>query len=343
MIPTFTGMPLAMSEAAYAELKKVLERQAEAAVDQQAKMTAGISPRSGGYQTVGRVALINVSGILLPHASALAEFFGYIGCDSIGAQVDAALADKGINKIALRVDSPGGSVFGVQELADKLRVAREQKPIVAVADGEAASGAYWVISQASEVFCSPSSMVGSIGVIVDHVSYADAEKKLGIQTTLIRSTDQKQASHPSFPLSAEAKADIQAIVDSFYAKFLAGVGKGRGVTAAKVVSDFGGGRMLVAEDARRVGMVDGIASLETVLKRIVGGGSSFAIAAEQRALEVGAEGFKQKAAMKVRSLDVEKSAADAKKKLAELEAQKGKPVYPVDRRSAVERARQVSR
>jgi signal peptide peptidase SppA len=337
MIST-TGIPWAMTEERLSELKKLIEH---ATTD---SALNAISPgRSSGYSVVGRVGVINVMGILLPHADAIDRMFGCIGCDDIGQQIDAAVADKSLTKVVLRIDSPGGSVYGTQELADKIRGLREQKPIVAIADSVSASGAYWVSSQASELFASPSGMVGSIGVIVEHTSYADAEKKLGIATTLVRSTPQKQESHPSFALSAEALADVQSIVNGFYAKFLAGVAKGRGVTTAKVASDFGGGRMKMAEDARRAGMIDGVASFETVMKRIVGGGSALSLVAEQKVAEIGAEGLKQRAAMKVRSLDVEKSAADAKKKLAELEAQKGKPHYPADRRSAAERAREVSR
>ena len=85
--------------------------------------------------------------------------------EAFGAAFDRAAADSSIGAIVLNIDSPGGSVYGVEELADKIYKARGTKPVYAVANSLAASAAYWIGSAASQLYVTPSGEVGSIGVL----------------------------------------------------------------------------------------------------------------------------------------------------------------------------------
>ena len=103
----------------------------------------------------GGIAVIRVYGPIVQRASQLGPCEGGIGAEDIGAALTAAVNDETVSQILLDVDSPGGSVFGISELADQIRAARAQKPIIGVANSLAASAAYWLLSQCSEAYCTP--------------------------------------------------------------------------------------------------------------------------------------------------------------------------------------------
>jgi signal peptide peptidase SppA len=283
----FFGTVWAISEDKYRQIRSILltRNAGIKAFDEELDAAAAVK-RTGGYQTVGKVAIIPIMGVIHHRAGAMEEASGGIGAEAIGQQFDAAIADKSVNRIVLQIDSPGGSVFGVPELAEKIRKGREVKKVIAVADPVAASAAYWLGSQASEFYVSPSGQVGSLGVIAEHTDFSKAEEADGIKTTVIKSAEFKQEAHSSFPLSSEAALHLQTQVNQYHQSFLSAVAKGRGVSVAKVSVDFGQGRMLMADDARSAGMVDGIASMEAVMRRLGAEISKTAAMARARAVEV---------------------------------------------------------
>ena len=113
-----------------------------------------------------KVAVIDVGGIITPYPNILSMLFGGTNIASIEAQFMAAMEDPEISGILFRVDSPGGLITGVEELASTIAAARGRKPIVAYAYGNAASAAYWIASAADQIVAGPTTMLGSIGVAV---------------------------------------------------------------------------------------------------------------------------------------------------------------------------------
>jgi signal peptide peptidase SppA len=182
-------------------------------------------------------------------------------------QFRAALADDTVKAIVFDVDSPGGDVDGIQELSDEIFNARGQKKIVAVANTMAASAAYWLASAADEFVVTPSGMVGSIGVFTTHNDVSEMDKMMGLKVTYISAGKFKTAANPDEPLSPEAEAAIQSVVDSFYDAFVSGVARNRGVAATDVKNGFGQARCVVAKDALKLHMVDKIATLDQTLAR----------------------------------------------------------------------------
>jgi ClpP class serine protease len=146
----------------------------------------------------------------------------------------------------------------VPELADEIYAARSQKPITAFVDTMAASAAYWLASQATEVIITPSGRVGSIGVFGLHMDHSQELAKAGIFPTFIQAGKYKTEANPLQPLSDDAKAAWQARVEAMYGVFVRDVARGRGVTADAVRSEFGEGRMVDAKDAVTKGMADQI-------------------------------------------------------------------------------------
>lgn len=287
ILTAFFGSPWAIAEDKYQQIRALLLERASGRAATEADIVAAVGQRrQGGYSVVGKTAVIPIMGVIAPRVGQLEESSGGIGADAIGQQIDAAAADKTVSKIVLQIDSPGGSVYGVQELAAKIRSARDQKKVVAVADHVAASAAYWLGSQASEFYVSPSGQVGSIGVIAEHVDESARDERKGIKTTLIKAGEFKQEGHPSQPLSAEALAAVQTTINTYYESFLGDVAKGRGVTVANVRENYGKGRMMTAGDAKAAGMVDGIATFETVMRRLGSEVSKSAATARARLVEI---------------------------------------------------------
>lgn len=216
------------------------------------------------------VAVLPLYGIIEQKPSLFGWLFGGTSTEMFAADLRMALADTAVKAILIDVDSPGGSVYGVEELANELRAAKGKgKPIEAIANSEAASAAYHIASQVP-LTASPSAMVGSIGVVYVHQDWSQAYEKLGVKTTVITSGKYKWEGSEYAPLTEEARAYLQRISDHYYGSFVANVAKGRGVTEARVRNDFGQGRMVVAKEARAAGMVDRVATFAQTYLRLGG-------------------------------------------------------------------------
>lgn len=159
------------------------------------------------------------------------------------------LADETVGQILIDIDSPGGSVYGVSELASEIIKARAQKPVIAVANSLAASAAYWIGCSASEFYVTPGGEVGSIGVWQAHFDYSKALEEDGVKPTLISAGKFKVEGNPYVPLDEQAQAFMQSRVDDYYNAFVEAVAIGRGVSINDVKTGMGEGRVLGADAA----------------------------------------------------------------------------------------------
>lgn len=221
----------------------------------------------------GAVAVIPIYGVLTPRPSMLHMLFGLgaLTPDSIVNVVEAAMNDSDVNAIVLDVDSPGGSVAGIPEAADRLSKIRASatKPIIAISNQVMASGAYWLAAAAAhEIVATPSSITGSIGVISSHVDASGFYEQIGINVEFIVAGQYKAESADTGPLSESARAHVQGQVDYFYGLFVSAVARGRGVSNGAVRSTMGEGRVLVADAARDVSMVDRVESMNALIERL---------------------------------------------------------------------------
>lgn len=234
---------------------------------------AGAAGRRGaaGSPVTGSVAVIPMMGTMAQRIGAMERASGGTSTEEIGRQFDAALRNPDVGAIVLHIDSPGGSVAGVPELAAKIRAARGQgKRIVAVADTLMASAAYWTGSAADEVVAAPSALVGSIGVFSVHVDATQASERMGLKRTIVRAGRYKAEGNPWEPLSDEARAAMQAQVDELYEQFTADVAAQRGTSPKAVRAGYGEGRVLSAKQAVAAGLVDRVATLDDVLAELTG-------------------------------------------------------------------------
>jgi signal peptide peptidase SppA len=180
------------------------------------------------------VAVIPIHGLLTRRSGLFNSFFGATSYEEIHELISSALEDAGVHSILLDIDSPGGEVGGLFDLADFIYESRDMKPICAVANDCAFSAAYAIASASSKIFVNRTSGVGSIGVIATHVDISEMDKKEGIKYTTIFAGDRKNDLSPHEPLTDEAIADLQKEVDRLYEMFVAMVARNRNISIAQV-------------------------------------------------------------------------------------------------------------
>lgn len=240
------------------------------AVDDGETFTTRNAARSRATTASGEgnlIAVVPLFGTMMQHADLFTEWSGGTSTTRLGQDLRKFDADPDIGAIVLEVHSPGGQIFGTEELADVVReiAAGDRTRIVAVANSMAASAAVWVATQAEEFVSTQGGWIGSIGVVVIHTDFSGAEEQAGIKTTLVATPAKKAEGNPYEPLGEDVRAEIERDNDKAYAKFRGAVARGRGVTAQTVDEEFGGGGMLLADDAVSAGLVDRIATIDRVI------------------------------------------------------------------------------
>jgi signal peptide peptidase SppA len=149
-------------------------------------------------------------------------------------EIEDAATDPAIRGILLDIDSPGGEVAGVFDLADTIYGARSAKPVFAVANSDAFSAAYLLASGAERIYAGRTSGLGSIGVIVTHLDVSASDEKLGYKYTIIHAGARKADFHPHAPLSEKARGVIETEVDRTYALLVNTVARNRGLSEAAI-------------------------------------------------------------------------------------------------------------
>jgi len=216
---------------------------------------------------VDAVQVLPVFGTLSARQNMLSDFSGGTSAEMLSKQLRAALMDPQISAIVLDIDSPGGTVSGNTEFAAEVFAARDRKPIVAFANDLAASAAYLIGSAASEFWSMPTGSVGSIGVLIGHTDVSAAEAQQGLKTTLISAGRLKVETSPYSPLSEEGRGLLQARVDEAYAGMTTAIAKYRAAPVADVRGGFGEGAVVSAKDAKGMGMIDQIGSMDAAISR----------------------------------------------------------------------------
>lgn len=272
VISAFAAEPWAMQREKLEALTRFMAFKARGGVMSPTAVQASIEGRRDGVaaRAAGDVIILPVYGVMSQRASMLQDISGGASCEQIGAAFRAAVADDSIRAIVLDIDSPGGSTFGVEDLANEIRAARGLKPIIAQVNSLAASAAYWVGCQADEMVVTPGGVVGSIGVYAVHEDLSKMLANEGVKPTLIRGRlgPNKAELNPFGPLADDALAALQERIDQEEAKFVAAVAAGRNVSTSVVVDQFGGGRVFNAEEGVRRGMADRVAPLRDTLARL---------------------------------------------------------------------------
>lgn len=216
----------------------------------------------------GGIAVLPLYGTIVQRAGMMTEWCGGTSTQQFTAAFRNAMADNSVGGILIDVDSPGGSVYGVPELADEIYQSRGQKPIIAIANSLSASAAYWLGTAADEMYCTPGGETGSIGVWGAHEDYSKYLDEMGVKTTLISAGKFKVEGNPYEQLSDEARSFQQKRVDEYYAMFTKAVARQRGVPVGQVRDGMGQGRVLGPQDCQNEKMIDDIMTFDDAIKRL---------------------------------------------------------------------------
>lgn len=188
---------------------------------------------------------------------------------TISDGLKAALENKNTVAVIIRANSPGGSPVYSNMLYDEILRLRKQypkKPIDIVMEEMCASGCYYIASAATDIYANPSSIVGSIGVIYTGFGATELIKKLGIDSRLLISGKNKAMGYPFVPANKEQEQMQQQMLDQIHNQFIAAVEKGRGKRLKLDTPDLFSGRYWIGEDALKIGLIDGYASVDSLAK-----------------------------------------------------------------------------
>ncbi|HZF27128.1 MAG TPA: signal peptide peptidase SppA [Steroidobacteraceae bacterium] len=191
---------------------------------------------------------------------------GSIGGDSTSEILRDARYDDDIKAIVLRVDSPGGSVFASEQIYREVKALREEgKPVIVSMGSVAASGGYYIGAGADEIWASPTTITGSIGVIAAIPTFQRTLQKVGAHVDGVGTTALSGEFRLDRSLGAGARDILQSGVDHAYEVFLDHVADGRGKTPAEI-DVVAQGRVWSGADAREHGLVDHFGNLDAAIK-----------------------------------------------------------------------------
>ncbi|WP_418089891.1 S49 family peptidase [Wolbachia endosymbiont (group B) of Orgyia antiqua] len=202
------------------------------------------------------IAIIRIYGVLTKKTEAFDHILDMTSYENIHEEIESALEDKSIETILLDIDSPGGEVNGVFDLADFIYESRAKKRIIAMANDDAYSAAYAIASSAEKVFVSRTSGVGSIGVIASHIDQSGFDEKQGIKYTTIFAGSRKNDLNPHEPMTSESLESLQKEVGRLYEMFLQLIARNRGLSIEKIRSTEAG--LYFGEKAVEIGLADGV-------------------------------------------------------------------------------------
>jgi protease-4 len=217
-----------------------------------------------GDASKDHTAVIDVVGMIAEDKQANA--------DSIIGSLRDAVKDKHTKGIILHANSPGGSPVQSSYIYEEIRKIKKEHPklpIYAVVSDICASGCYFVVSASDKIFVNPSSLVGSIGVLMDGFGFVDVMEKLGVERRLLTAGAHKAMLDPFSPSKEEETKYIQGLLNQVHQHFISAVRAGRGARL-KENTDMFSGLVWTGEEGVKQGIVDGVGNQDYVAKELIG-------------------------------------------------------------------------
>jgi signal peptide peptidase SppA len=216
---------------------------------------------------VDNIAVIPVKGVITKGASLMEKSCGACSTEDIEAHIETAL-EANADGIVFDIDSPGGTVTGVPELADLISEVDDDVPTMAFTEGMMASAAYWIGASAGQVYASKSADVGSIGVYVPWIDESEAFERQGVHVEVIRNegADLKGMGFPGTSLTKEQRQALQDDVNRIADQFHAHIMENRRVTNP---TDTFRGQSFIADDAAERGLIDEVLTRKQAFKAFI--------------------------------------------------------------------------
>ncbi|WP_048150213.1 signal peptide peptidase SppA [Methanolacinia paynteri] len=186
---------------------------------------------------------------------------GYVGSEYVGSRIRQAADDPLVEAIVLRVDSPGGSPAGAQEIIEDIQYAKTKKPVFVSMGDMATSAAYYISAYADKIYASPDTLTGSIGTIWTFIDTSRSLQIEGVNVSIVKSGDMKDLTSQYRGLTEEEQEYVQSMVDESFERFLDDVLSQRNISREDVEE----AQLYRGEDAYDLGLIDEFGNLfETI-------------------------------------------------------------------------------
>src|SRR6202171_5540082 len=208
-------------------------------------------------------AVVEINGTISAESDASAE--------KVTTALQAAFKDKNTQGVVVRINSPGGSPVQAQTIYDEMRRLRQKYPdipLYAVVEDICASGGYFIAVGADRIYVSKSSLVGSIGVLMNGFGFTGLMEKLGIDRRLITAGENKAFLDPFSPLEERHKQFAKQLAEDIHQQFIGVVREGRGKRLKETPETFSG-LIWTGQKSIELGLTDGIGSLDYVAREVV--------------------------------------------------------------------------
>jgi len=215
------------------------------------ELSGWMGSASGG----DHIAIIRIEGVIT-------------GSEEITELLKRSDEDDHIKAILLRIDSPGGAVVPSQEIYDavkKIKMAGKKKVLVSMGT-VAASGGYYIAAASNYIMANPGTLTGSLGVIMEMANFEGLLQKVGVESVVIKSGENKDAGSPFRKMTQEEHLLFQNVLDDVHDQFMTAVSEGRSMTMEKV-KPLADGRIFTGRQAQKVGLVDGIGNMEDAIAK----------------------------------------------------------------------------
>jgi protease IV len=204
-----------------------------------------------------KIAVLYAQGTIIEGSSEP----GQIGSDTFSETVSALRKNKNIKAVVLRVNSPGGSATASDHMQRELKLLSQEKPLVVSMGNVAASGGYYISTNASRIFAQPNTITGSIGVIGLQLNFQKLASNQGLTWDVVKTSKFSDSATVSRPKTKEELAIAQKFVNQIYDEFLNRVAEGRKISKEKV-NEIAQGRVWSGTEAQKVGLVDELGGLQ---------------------------------------------------------------------------------
>src|SRR5690349_9230446 len=208
-------------------------------------------------------AMVELNGLIAPGNDASAE--------KINTALQAAFKDKNTQGVILRINSPGGSPVQSQTIYDEMKRLRKKYPdipLYVVVEDICASGGYFVASGADRIYVTKSSIVGSIGVLMNGFGFTGLMDKLGVDRRLITAGENKGMLDPFSPINPRDVEHAREMVNDIHQQFISVVREGRG-KRLKETPDMFTGLIWTGQKSIELGLADGLGTLDSVARDVI--------------------------------------------------------------------------
>ncbi len=234
-----------------------------------------------------KIVVVRIVGAITREGAGFSVFASGAASRAVVQLLDRAQRDDAVRAVILELNTPGGSVVASDEVHGKVQALRRAgKHVVALMTETAASGGYYIAAAAERIIADPTTVTGSIGVIVALPNLEELSRKIGIRTVVFKSGAFKDLGNPNRPMTPQEAAIFQRLVDEAYSRFVDIVARGRKMDRAKVLR-LADGRIYTGRQALQAGLVDAMGHLPEAVEATM----KLAGLTQARVVEYGGEGF----------------------------------------------------